>query len=144
VDHENLAAPEKGRRIRVRGVATVRSSRRSISLIAVVGALMVLSSIGLSHMVGRRAPAERVIVIPAGTAERLAAGEDVSLIPDDLRFHLRDRLVLVNHDVTTHRVGPFAVAPGERVEKRLSEAATIEGFCSLHASGRITIEVDRT
>jgi hypothetical protein len=49
---------------------------------------------------------------------------------------------MVNHDVTTHRVGPFAVAPGERLEKRLSEAVTIEGFCSLHASGRITIEVD--
>jgi hypothetical protein len=113
-------------------------------LIAVVGALMVLSSIGLSHVVGRSEPAERVIVIPAGTAERLAAGEDVALIPDDLRFRVRDRLVMVNHDVTTHRVGPFAVAPGERLEKRFSEVATIEGFCSLHASGRITIEVDGT
>jgi hypothetical protein len=109
-----------------------------------VGALMVLTSIGLSHVVGRPKPVERVIVIPHGTAERLAAGEDVELIPDDLRFRLRDRLVMVNHDVTTHRVGPFTVAPGERLEKRLSEAATIEGFCSLHASGRVTIEVDGT
>jgi hypothetical protein len=110
----------------------------------VVGVLMVLTSIGLSHMVGRREPAVRVIVIPAGTAERLASGEDVALIPDDLRFRLRDRLVMVNNDVTAHRVGPFAVAPGERLERGFSEAATIEGFCSLHGSGRITIEVDGT
>ena len=125
-------------------MSTVGSSRRSVGFVAVVGALMVLTSVGLSHVVGRSKPAERVIVIPGGTAERLAAGEDVALIPDDLRFRLRDRLVIVNHDATTHRVGPFAVAPGERLEKRFSDAATIAGFCSLHASGRITIEVDGT
>ncbi len=125
-------------------MSTIRSSHRSVGFVAVVGGLMVLTSVGLSHAVGRSEPTERVIVIPAGTAERLAAGEDVALIPDDLRFRVRDRLVLVNHDVTTHRVGPFAVAPGKRLEKRLSEAATIEGFCSLHGGGRITIEVDGT
>jgi hypothetical protein len=123
-------------------VSETRSARRSLVLVAALAAVFVVASVGLSHVVGRPKPVERTITIPAGTAEKLAAGEDVALIPTDLRFHLRDRLVILNNDVAAHQVGPFTVAPGERLEKRFSEAATIAGFCSLHPGGRITIEVD--
>ena len=83
-----------------------------------------------------------VFVIPAGTADRIAAGDDVEVIPADLDLALRDRLVLVNHDDATHQVASFVVGPGERVETRFSEAATVSGSCSLHPSGRIVITVD--
>ena len=98
-------------------------------------------SVGLSRMIGPGESVEQTIVIPAGTAALLAAGQDVAIIPDDLRFRLRDRLIVVNQDNATHRVGPFTVLPGGRLEKLFSEAATIDGFCSLHASGRITIDI---
>ena len=84
---------------------------------------------------------ERLVVIPAGTADRIAAGERVELLPADLRFRLRDTLVVVNNDTTTHQVGPFSVGAGQRLEKRFSEAATLQGSCSLHPSGSITIEI---
>ena len=81
------------------------------------------------------------MVIPAGTADRIAAGERVELLPADLRFRLRDTLVVVNDDTITHQVGPFSVGAGQRLEKRFAEAATLQGSCSLHPSGSITIEI---
>lgn len=118
-----------------------RSPGVRLALFAAAAALMVLTSVGLSAALGADDGAERVITIPLGTAERLAAGEDVALIPPTLQIRLRDRIVVVNHDVSRHQVGPFTVEPGERVERRFSEAATISVVCSLHPSGRITLDI---
>ena len=105
------------------------------------GAAFVGASIGISAVVGGSDGAEHRFVIPAGTAVRLAAGELVEVIPPDLRFRLRDRLVIVNDDSAPHVIGPFSVAPGGRLETRLSEAATYDAICSLHPTGGITIEI---
>jgi hypothetical protein len=121
-----------------------RSPRLVLLLFALAGIALVGTSIGLARLVGERDGVDRVIVIPAGTAERLAAGQDVALIPEDLDFRLRDRLIVINDDVVEHQVGPFTVAPGDRLERRFSEAATFEGFCSLHPGGRITIDIAGT
>ena len=120
---------------------TEQPPRLALALFAATGLLAVALSVGLSRMIGPGESVEQTIVIPAGTATLLAAGQDVAIIPDDLRFRLRDRLIVVNQDNATHRVGPFTVLPGGRLEKLFSEAATIDGFCSLHASGRITIDI---
>lgn len=125
-------------------MSTDRSPHLVLGIFAAVAALLVFSSVGLSQLIGQPEGVERVIVIPEGTAQRLAAGDDVALIPPDLHFRLRDRLVVVNNDNTDHQVGPFTVLPGQRLEKRFSEAATLDGFCSLHPSGRITIEIAAT
>lgn len=120
---------------------TDRPPRRTL-LLYVVAALAVLgATVGLSRVLHADVGTDRVIVIPAGTAERIAAGEAVELVPADLRFQLRDRLVVINNDRATHVVGPFTVAAGQQLTKRFSEAATIEGSCSLHPGGSITIEV---
>ncbi len=107
-----------------------------LAAVALVGA-----ALALGQLVEQPPGEERVITIPAGTGDRMAAGEDVELIPADLSFRLRDRLVVINNDDQVHQVGPFTVAPGDRLEKEFSEAASIEGFCSLHPSGRITITI---
>ncbi len=112
-----------------------------MGLYAFLALAFVGSAIGLSHVMGTSEGVERLIVIPAGTADRLAAGETVDILPADLRFEFRDRLVVVNDDDEAHTVGPFTVAPGDRLEKRFSEAATFDGFCSLHPSGNIRIEI---
>ena len=122
-------------------VETERAPRRVLAGFAALAVLMVVFTVGLARLVGQPAGEERVVVIPQGTAERIAAGERVELLPADLRFRLRDTLVVVNDDDTTHQVGPFTVAAGQRLEKRFSEAATLEGSCSLHPSGSITIEI---
>ncbi len=108
------------------------------------GLALVGATVGLSRVLHAASGTDRVIVIPIGTADRLAAGDPVELIPADLRFQLRDRLVVVNNDSSTHVVGPFTVAAGQRLTKRFSEAATLTGACSLHPSGTITIEIGGT
>ncbi len=105
------------------------------------GVALVAGALGLAQVVEPPAPDQVVITIPSGTGDRMAAGEEVNLLPPDLNFKLRDHLIVVNNDDQVHQVGPFTVAPGDRLDKEFSEAATIEGFCSLHPSGRITINI---
>jgi hypothetical protein len=51
---------------------------------------------------------------------------------------------VINEDSTAHQIGPFVIPAGDRLDTKFAEAATVEGFCSLHSSGRITINVGGT
>tara|TARA_B110000914_G_scaffold226307_1_gene250395 strand:+ start:11821 stop:12171 length:351 start_codon:yes stop_codon:yes gene_type:complete len=113
-------------------------------LFAIVATAMVVGSVTLSWVVGQPEPEHHVITIPAGTAIRISLGHDVDIIPTDLEFRLRDQLTVINEDSTAHRIGPFIIPAGDRLDTKFAEAATVEGFCSLHSSGRITINVDGT
>lgn len=107
-----------------------------------LGAVMIVAvPVGASRFTGAQG-ATHTFHIPAGTATRVAAGEDVTIIPSDLRLRLRDRLVVINADDVTHQIASITVGPGEQVETRFSEAVSLSGFCSVHPSGQITIEVD--
>jgi hypothetical protein len=121
-----------------------RSSLTVLVLFVIAAAAMVISSVALSRVVGQPEPEQHVITIPAGTAIRLSSGHDVDIIPADLNFRLRDQLVVINEDSTAHQIGPFVIPAGERLDTRFAEAATLEGFCSLHSSGRVTINVSGT
>jgi hypothetical protein len=121
--------------------APPRRTRRTVVLFLVAAVVLVLVPVVVTRLVDQPEGIDLVIDIPAGTARRVAAGEDVALLPADLRLGLRDRLVVVNHDDRTHRVGPMTVGPGERVARRFAEAVSLSGYCSLHTSDRIDIEV---
>jgi plastocyanin len=84
---------------------------------------------------------EILVEVPAGTAERMAAGEEIELLPRTLRVSVGDRLRIVNHDDQAHEVGPYAVAAGQTLEQTFTSPGTLEGLCTLHPSGAITIEV---
>lgn len=118
-----------------------RSGRRWLIGITSLAVAMVLGTVLLARIVGQPEGAVRLIDIPDGTAARLAAGEDVQIVPDDLQLRLRDTLVVVNHDSVTHSIGPYRVAAGQTLETELSKAATMEASCSLHPSGSITIQI---
>lgn len=118
--------PDGGRR---RGLAVV------VGLLLTVGALLALA---LSGVLGSE---EVRVEVPAGTAAGLEAGAAVELLPRRLEVAVGDRLVIVNHDDVAHEVGPYAVAPGQRLEQTFTSPGTIEGVCTLHPSGAITIEV---
>ena len=105
---------------------------------------MVVGSVALSRVTDQPEPEQLLITIPAGTAALLSAGRDVNIIPTDLDFRLRDRLTVVNEDSAAHQSGPFVSPAGKQLDTRFAEAATIEGFCSLHSSGRVTINIGGT
>lgn len=81
------------------------------------------------------------IEVAAGTAERLAAGEPVELLPPTLEMDVGDRLEIVNEDHVTHQVGPYTVAPGQTLRQSFTSPGTLEGACTLHPSGAIRIVV---
>ncbi|MFN0092842.1 MAG: hypothetical protein ACKVWR_21615 [Acidimicrobiales bacterium] len=118
-----------------------RPARLRLGWFALAAAALVLVPVGLSRMVGEPKGVDRVFEIPLGAAGRIAAGEDLEVLPADLHVSLADRLVVVNRDVAAHQVGPYTVAPGERLEQRFADVASFSGFCSLHPGGEITINV---
>jgi hypothetical protein len=82
----------------------------------------------------RREGNEVRIVIPEGTAELIAAGQTPGLIHDDkivLTLSGQATLTIVNQDRVRHRVGPFAVGPGQTLSQTFTRPATYLGSCSL-------------
>lgn len=80
-------------------------------------------------------------VIPAGTAERARAGEQVEILPAVLDLEVGDSITLVNEDDVTQVTGFLTVRPGETVHYRFTRASTYSGACTLHPGGGITIHV---
>ena len=92
-------------------------------------AMWALSAIALViYTDGARSPELHVLEIPAGTAERVAAGENPLAIPSTWSFLADDTLRLVNRDDVQHWIGTFHVPPRETVEYTLG--TTIGGACS--------------
>lgn len=120
-----------------------RSRRRSPALygataLAFLAVIAVLLLLFLPRGTGSRV---HTYVVPAGTQERIDAGEDITLFPEQLEVAVGDRLVIVNEDEATHQVGPYVVGAAQRIEQAFAVPGTIEGFCTLHPSGQVSIIV---
>lgn len=115
--------------------------RRRRGTMLVVGLLLAVGALLAVALAGVLRSEEIRVEVPAGTAEELEAGASIELLPRRLEVGVGDRLVIVNHDNVAHEVGPYAVAPGQRLEQTFTSTGTIEGVCTLHPSGAITIEV---
>lgn len=84
-------------------------------LVLSIMAVWLISEIGirLQDENAARAPTTIELVIPEGTATRVAAGEDAPEIPAEMSFVLGDVLVLRNEDSVAHTLGPlYAPAKG--------------------------------
>jgi hypothetical protein len=82
------------------------------------------------------APRDVALVIPAGTAARVAAGE-ASGLPLELRLTEGDRLVITNQDVQPHVIGGWRVAPGATLTVIADAPASSLFACSIHPSGQL-------
>jgi len=82
------------------------------------------------------------LVIPAGTADRIAAGEAAPAIPDSLRLATGDTLLVRNEDAVDHQLGPMWI-PADSTG-RLVFPRTIAGrySCSFTAEGSFGIRVE--
>lgn len=77
-----------------------------------------------------RAPAEVELVIPAGTASRIAIGMPVPDIPEEMVFVLGDTLVVRNEDEVDHQLGPLWIPPHSTAKLTLEEAERYALSCS--------------
>jgi hypothetical protein len=71
------------------------------------------------------------IVVPLGTQERLDRGEEVVVMPAELRFEVGDTLLIRNQDVSDHPVGPYSVRAGQEFELRYGAPGHYVGMCPL-------------
>ncbi len=88
-----------------------------------------------------RAPKTIQLVIPAGTADRVATGEDVPAIPKEMVFVLGDTLQVKNEDSVTHQLGPIFVPPGTTGSLIMEQAENLAYSCSFATSRYLGLDI---
>lgn len=81
------------------------------------------------------------LVIPAGTAERVAQGEPMPSIPNTLSFVIGDTLQVENQDSVSHQLGPIFVPPHSTGSLVLKEANHFAMSCSFTPSRYLGLDV---
>jgi hypothetical protein len=116
-------------------------TRRSTTLVLLAGFASALAWAALTPLPsGSR---EALYVIPKGTWARRMAGENLDILPQELRLVLevRDTLVLRNDDDVPQVFGPVLIMPGQSFTMPFRQAATYQFACSLHVSGQLNVIV---
>ena len=123
--------------------AAAESSRRRSLLVMITAAIALLAVVVVVALLAWPGREGEVLsyVVPAGTQSRIDAGEEVNLFPQHLEVRVGDRITIENRDDATHRVGPYVIGAGQRIEQHFGVAGTIEGICTLHPSGQVSIVV---
>jgi plastocyanin len=80
-------------------------------------------------------------VIPDGASDRMAAGEDLDIVPGRFTAKVGESVKIVNHDRRGHNVGLWYVGPGETVIQKFTSPGRYEGLCTVHPSGALVLEV---
>ncbi len=111
--------------------------RRALSAVVAVAAVALL----VVALQAWTSSEEIEVTVAAGTAERIAAGEEIELLPRTLEVEVGDRLEIINLDDATHEVGPYTVAAGQTLTQTFTSPGILEGACTLHPSGEITIVI---
>lgn len=84
---------------------------------------------------------EHDFVIPAGTGDRIAAGEAIDVVPAALTVRVGEAIRIVNDDDRGHQVGVFYVGAGESLTQRFNSPGTLTDECDVHSSGAFTLVV---
>jgi plastocyanin len=113
--------------------------------LGMAGGLLVGGVILLVVLVGSRmnnaAAHEYRITIPAGTAQRIAAGEDPAIVPAEIRLARGDILVIHNQDESGHQISDFWVGAGETIRQQFRQAGVYQGECTIHKDSQVQIIV---
>ena len=87
------------------------------------------------------APQRVELVIPAGTAERVAKGESPPTIPAEMVFVVGDTLVVKNEDSVAHQLGPVWTPPGASASLLLDQADSFAYACTFRPSRYLDLDV---
>ena len=81
-----------------------------------------------------RGPERIELVIPAGTAAKVAQGQSDPVLPASLAFVLGDILVIKNEDTSIHQLGPLYIPPGSSASLTLNQTESLALRCSFQVS----------
>lgn len=112
---------------------------RWIVLLAVLATCAVAAFVPLQF-----ASRENLFEIPKGTWARRHAGDDLEILPSEIRLvlGLRDILVLRNLDEVPQIFGPTLIMPGQMLRLPFEEVSENQFTCTAHASGQLTVFVE--
>jgi len=79
--------------------------------------------------------------VPPGTVAGIERGEKVYIFPAHLDVRVGDQLVIHNNDTRVVEVGPYTVDRNAVLAQTFTQTGTIVGICTIHPSGRVTIDV---
>ena len=115
-----------------------------ISIVAGIGLAFLLSEAAFLFVIKNaqdRDPQRIELVIPDGTAARVAAGQPVPSIPQDMAFVVGDVLVVRNQDSVSHQLGPVWVPSGASSSLTMSEENSYSYACSFQSTRNLGIDV---
>ncbi len=88
-----------------------------------------------------RAPKVIELVIPEGTAEQIASGEEATTIPDEMSFIVGDTLLVRNEDSVDHQMGPIWVPAGSSASLAMEEKNKYAYNCSFKSTQYLGLNV---
>lgn len=119
------------------------AKRLLVLFIISLAAVWVVSEVAFAIQKERydRPPRQVELVIPAGTSERVAAGEPAPSIPEEMVFVLGDTLLVKNQDTIDHQLGPVWVPPGAQASLVLEEPGKFAYSCSFQPTRYLGLDV---
>jgi hypothetical protein len=81
------------------------------------------------------------LIIPAGTADRVAQGESDPTLPATMLFVVGDTLVVKNLDSVVHQLGPLFIPSGSSASLKLDSEQDYSFACSFQPSKYIGLNV---
>lgn len=87
------------------------------------------------------AGADVTYYVPARTGERIDAGEEVEIIPDQISIRVADTLVLINDDDRTHNLGGYNVRAGDTLRINYPRPGLYMNSCSVNPGGLVYVNV---
>ncbi|HXF85821.1 MAG TPA: hypothetical protein VNK49_10585 [Anaerolineales bacterium] len=88
-----------------------------------------------------RPPQEIVLVIPRGTAEQVARGEQPPSIPTNMIFVVGDTLIVRNEDVVDHKLGPLWIPANSSAQLSLNRKDNLAYECSFQPGNYFGLDV---
>jgi len=110
----------------------------TLAVVLVVGALVATIISGTS---AGRAHKIYEYTVPPGTVAGIERGEKIYIFPSHLDVRVGDQLVIHNDDTRVVEVGPYTVDRNALLTQTFTQPGTIVGICTIHPSGRVTINV---
>jgi hypothetical protein len=107
----------------------------------IFGAIVSEASYQFSKDAGRNTPEQFDLVIPAGTADRVTAGEKTPSLPENMSFVQGDVIAVTNQDSVSHQLGPLWVLPGKTGKLTLEQASSYSMQCSFEPSKYLNLDV---
>lgn len=88
-----------------------------------------------------RPPKEITMVIPVGTAEQVARGEQPPGIPSNMVFVVGDTLIVQNQDTVNHQLGPLWIPANSSAQLSLNQEESLAYECSFQPGNYLGLDV---